>query len=71
MAETKQFVFGGIKSDEVLLVGRAMPKAVARVKLCGVSFTIYDNMGYEVPTKEQRENLKKVFGIDVEVMEDA
>ena len=47
-----------------------IPKVVARVSVCGVCFTIRDDMKCEIPTKEQRENLKKVFGIDIEVLED-
>lgn len=48
------------------------PKTVAKVKMLGgaITFDITDSMEYEIPTEEQRENLKKVFGIDIEVMEE-
>ena len=45
-----------------------IPKIVARVKLCGgaLTFNFDDTMRFEMPTKEQCENLKKTFGIEVE-----
>lgn len=45
-----------------------IPKVVARVKLCGgaLTFNFDDTMQFEMPTKEQCENLKKTFGIEVE-----
>lgn len=45
-----------------------VPKTVARVKLCGgaLTFNFDDTMQFEMPTEEQRENLKKTFGIEVE-----
>lgn len=48
------------------------PKVIARIKLCGtIVFTITDNMSsFEMPTKEQCENLKKTFGIEVELVEE-
>lgn len=50
-----------------------VPKEIARVKLCGeaITFHFYDNdpMPFEAPTKEQRENLKKTFGIVVELID--
>lgn len=49
------------------------PKVIARIKICGggLTFTITDNMQFEMPTKEQCENLKKTFGIEVEEVEDS
>ena len=48
------------------------PKEVARIRLCGggLTFTIFDNMQFEMPTEEQRENLKKFFGIEVELIDE-
>lgn len=48
-----------------------IPKEIARIKLCGggLTFTITDNMKFEMPTKEQCENLKKTFGIEIELIE--
>ena len=48
------------------------PKVIARIKICGggLTFTITDNMQFEMPTKEQCENLKKTFGIEVELVEE-
>lgn len=48
------------------------PKVIARIKICGggLTFTINDTMQFEAPTEEQRENLKKVFGIEVELVEE-
>lgn len=45
-----------------------VPKTIARLKLCGgaLTFNFDDTMQFEMPTKEQRENLKKTFGIEVE-----
>ena len=45
-----------------------VPKTVARVKLFGgaLTFNFDDTMHFEMPTEEQRENLKKTFGIEVE-----
>ena len=45
-----------------------IPKVVARVKLCGgaLTFNFDDTMQFEMTTKEQCENLKKTFGIEVE-----
>lgn len=47
------------------------PKVVARVRICGgLNFNITDTMEFEMPTEEQRENLRKTFGIEVELVED-
>ena len=45
-----------------------VPKTIAKVKLCGgaLTFNFDDTMQFEMPTEEQRENLKKTFGIEVE-----
>ena len=45
-----------------------VPKIIARIKLCGgaLTFNFYDTDTFEMPTKEQCENLKKTFGIEVE-----
>lgn len=47
-----------------------VPKVVARISICGggLTFTITDDMQFEMPTEEQRENLKKTFGIEVELV---
>lgn len=47
-----------------------VPKVIAKIKICGggLTFTITDNMQFEMPTKEQCENLKKIFGIEVELV---
>ncbi len=48
-----------------------VPKEIAKIKMCGgaLTFTIDDTMQFEMPTKEQCENLKKTFGIEVELIE--
>lgn len=47
-----------------------VPKLIARIKICGgaLVFNITDNMQFEMPTEEQCENLKKTFGIEVELV---
>ena len=64
----KMEVFKGYNVTDVLTI-RA-PKIVARVKLCGgaLTFNFDDTMQFEMPTEEQRENLKKMFGIEVELV---
>lgn len=49
-----------------------IPKTIARIKICGggLTFIIDDTMQFEKPTKEQRDNLKKLFGIEVELIEE-
>lgn len=48
-----------------------VPKVIARIKLCGaLTFEIDDTMQFEKPTKEQCENLKKTFGIEVELVDE-
>lgn len=48
------------------------PKVIARINICGggLVFEINDDMQFEKPTEEQRENLKKTFGIEVELVDD-
>lgn len=51
-----------------------VPKVIARIKLCGgaLTFNFYDTdtVPFEMPTKEQCENLKKTFGIEVELVDE-
>ena len=49
-----------------------IPETIAYVKLCGgaITFEITDDMDYKIPTEEQCENLKKTFGIEVELIDD-
>ena len=48
-------------------------KVIAKIKICGggLTFTITDDMQFEMPTEEQRKNLKKTFGIEVELVDKA
>ena len=48
-----------------------VPKNIARIKICGggLTFIIDDTMQFEMPTEEQCENLKKTFGIEVELID--
>ena len=57
---------------EPRLVTIKAPKIIATIKLCGeaLTFHITDTMQFEMPTEEQRENLKKTFGIEVELVND-
>ena len=59
-------ISGYISCDNDLVI--RVPKTIARVKLCGgaLTFNFDDTMQFEMPTEEQRENLKKTFGIEVE-----
>lgn len=64
-----------IPVDEVALFGTEnlftikVPKPVARIILCGaMTFTIMDNMSFNRPTEEQIKNLKEVFNIEVELL---
>lgn len=48
-----------------------MPHTVAHVTLCGsIHFHINDAMGFIRPTPEQIKNLKEVFCIDVELVDE-
>ena len=49
------------------------PKVIAKIKICGggLTFTITDDMQFEMPTEEQRKNLKKTFGIEVELVDNS
>ena len=44
-----------------------VPKRIAEIKLCGGAMTFYidDTMNFEMPTEEQRKNLKEMLCIDV------
>lgn len=59
-----------LNMDEVLKI--RVPKVIAKIKICGggLTFTITEDMQFEAPTKEQRENLKKTFGIEVELVDE-
>ena len=60
------YISNYINCDDTVKI--RVPKTVARVKLCGgaLTFNFDDTMQFEMPTEEQRENLKKTFGIEVE-----
>ena len=47
------------------------PKVIARIKICGggLTFNITDVMQFEMPTEEQCENIRKTFGIEVELVD--
>lgn len=55
--------------DKIIETGCVIrrPKRVATIKVCGGGMTIHidDTMEFEMPTKEQRENLKKLLCIEV------
>ena len=48
-----------------------VPKVIARIRICGggLTFNITDVMQFEMPTEEQCENLRKTFGIEVELVD--
>ena len=47
------------------------PKEVAKISICNaVTFTITDNMSFTRPTEEQIKNLKDVFCIEVELLDE-
>ena len=60
------YISNYISCDDTVTI--RVPKVIARVKLCGgaLTFNFDDTMQFEMPTEEQRENLKKTFGIEVE-----
>ena len=66
MQEIKLDISRYISCEDTVIIKE--PKVIARIKICGggLTFTITDNMQFELPTEEQRENLKKTFGIEVE-----
>ena len=72
-----QCVVGSYTNENQFIVGNdftiRVPKLIARVKLCGgaLTFNFYDTdpIQFEMPTKEQCENLKKTFGIEVELVD--
>ena len=54
-----------------VIVSLKQPKVIARVRICGgLNFSITEDMEFEMPTEEQRKNLRKTFGIEVELVED-
>lgn len=63
------YISNYISCDDTIKI--KVPKEIARIKICGggLTFTIFDNMQFEMPTEEQCENLKKTFGIEVELIE--
>ena len=60
------YISNYISCDDTIKI--RVPKTIARVKMCGgaLTFNFDDTMQFEMPTEEQRENLKKTFGIEVE-----
>jgi hypothetical protein len=69
---TDTFVSAGFVEGVAIKGGTIrVPKVIARIKLCGaLTFEINDTMQFEKPTKEQCENLKKTFGIEVELVDE-
>lgn len=65
------YIANYISCDDTVQI--RVPKTIARVKLCGgaLTFNFDDTMQFEMPTKEQCENLKKTFGIEVELVNEA
>ena len=61
-----------MKYDYIETAQLKVPKTIARIKICGggLTFAINDTMQFEMPTEEQRENLKKTFGIEVELVDE-
>ena len=66
----ENYISNYISYDDTITI--RVPKTIARIKICGggLTFTITDDMKFEMPTKEQCENLKKTFGIEVELVND-
>lgn len=50
-----------------VMSGLYIPKKVACIKLCGgaLTFDIDETMSFEMPTEEQRKNLKEMLCIEV------
>ena len=48
------------------------PKVIARIRLLGdaVVLPVYDNCDFKIPTEEQRENLKNMLGIEIDLLEE-
>lgn len=72
---TDTFVSAGFVEGVAIEGGTIrVPKVIARIKLCGgaLTFNFYDTdaVPFEMPTKEQCENLKKTFGIEVELVDE-
>ena len=64
------YLYNYINCDDTIKI--RVPKVIARIKICGggLTFTITDCMQFEMPTEEQCENLKKTFGIEVELVDE-
>ena len=64
------YISNYISCDDTIKI--RVPKVIARIKMCGggLMFTITDDMRFEMPTAEQCENLKKTFGIEVELVDE-
>lgn len=64
------YISNYISYDDTITI--RVPKVITRIKICGggLTFTITDDMQFEMPTKEQCENLKKTFGIEVELVDE-
>lgn len=69
-AESSEYISASYICDNSVMI--KVPKEIARIKMCGgaLTFIINDTMQFEMPTEEQRENLKKTFGITVELIDD-
>lgn len=68
---TDTFVTGRFVEGAAIKGGTLrIPKTIARIKICGggLTFIINDTMQFKMPTEEQCENLKKTFGIEVELV---
>lgn len=58
-----------IAKDNTNIFKIRVPKPIAKITLCGaLTFTITDNMAFNHPTEEQIKNLKEVFNIEVELL---
>ena len=47
----------------------SFPKVIAKIRLLGnaVVLPVYDNCDFKIPTDEQRENLKNMLGIEIDL----
>lgn len=50
----------------------SFPKLIAKIRLFGnaVALPVYDNCDFKIPTEEQRENLKNMLGIEIDLLEE-
>ena len=48
----------------------SFPKVIAGIRLLGnaVVLPVYDNCDFKIPTNEQRENLKNMLGIEIDLL---